>query len=627
MPSLLRWSLIVATLLLALAMWAGEQAAPPNVSKASDPVSAPANGPSSPANIDAAPSPRTAAAPAIPGDGVVVHAIDGSGRGVADIPVEIVCSLPAMAGEQSVAAARTDAAGYAVLVADAARLQRLREAGIDATFRVVAAILSPTPPHALLGAQPVAAGIVTLQLPDSGTVIVHVQDAQGQAIDDGGDVFLFWRQPGGSAWDRIGTPRAPSRGGTAQLMVPLGKQLLLRASGTEALQSGEVVVMGPVGAGEVVTTELRLGLPWARVVGRLVDEAGARIASDRLQVGIGVVAADAPADLPKQSSGGWVQLDAQGRFSVRAPVQAPPGKRFCLVAEDRDTRRETVRKATVALPAVLASGVDFDVGDVVLAGAAERLLCSGRVVDGAGAPIALAEVAAGYWDRDAGRWVALHRQRVRSAEDGSFAIHSAVPAPERFSLSAAANGRVRAELQIGGGSEGLQLVLPRGGSLQARITAPAGVPAMKLVGAVIDAEGRRREPDQFGGSLRVDGLAPGLYDVVVRIADSPWELLTVRGIAVAEGQRSDDPRLASIDVGDRCRALHLLLRDASGAPRMQLRARIVDGQDRGVSMQTDRDGRALVVVPRAATGFALVTADGRRIAVAAQDEEQTLVLP
>ena len=635
----LRWLLAVGALLLALlalSQWHGGAVRPPDTTDPASPQRASTAAPPTPPAADddtAASLPqRTEAPPPIPRDGVLVHTVDGADRGVADVPVKLIWFLPGTPGEQRLAFARTDAAGYAALVGEEETRRRLREAGLDVEFTVVADIPSPTPPRAVLGAQPTAAEVVTLRLPDAGTVVVRVLDAMGQPIDDGGDVFLFWREPGSNArWDRIGTPRAPSRGGTAQLgIVPLHKQLLLRASGTGTLQSGEAIVAGPMHAAEVVTAELRLGLPWAIVTGRLVDETGAVIQSDRLLVGLGTVALDAEATAAPpaaQTSLGWQKLDERGRFRLRAPQEAPPGKRFALVAEDRATTREGVRRAVVALPAALASGAEFDVGDVVLQGPAERLLCSGRVLDDTGAPVALADVTAGYWDKDLGRWVSLHRQRVRCDPDGRFEIRTAQPAPAQFSLSAAATGRVRAKLEISEGAADLLLVLARGGSLQALIKAPTGVPAHFLVGALVDADGNRREPDQFAGRFLVEGLAPGSYDVVVRIAGSPWELLRIAAIDVVAGQQAADPRLSPIDVGDRCRALRLLLVDGQHRPRANLRLSLVDAQGHGVETRTDREGHAFVVVPRGPVGFALLADDGRRIAVMAQDEEQTIVLP
>ncbi len=568
----------------------------------------------------------------IPSDAVRVQVVDQVGRGVAGIVVALTFAIPGGPNETRAASSRTDDAGFVDLVAEGDTLQRLRQLALAATFSVAAEVPLADSPRAELGRRPTADAPVVLRLPACGSVRARVLDHAGNAIADGGEVFLFWREPGSAGrFDRIGTPRAPSRGGEAYFsIVPLGVELLLRASGTHELQSGEVIVMGPVHEGQTVTTDLRLGLPWASVVGQLVDAQGTPFVRPQVSMGLGTVASDAPpGTLPdaRATQMLWTALDTDARFRVRAPLEPPAGKRFVLVVEHTDTGREDKYTAAVSLPARLASGMEFDVGIVVLSQpAAKRILCAGRVVDANDQPLAGIDVSAGYWDRDAGRWVGLHRQRVRTDERGAFEIRTAAAVPATFTLSASGHTLVPVRVEASVGSQHV-LVLRRGGKLHARIQPPDGVPAHLLIGAIVDAHGNAREPNQFGGFFGADNLAAGRYSVVVRIGGSGWEIGRVTDIDVPDGGRAGDDRLDPIDMRDRCAPLRLRLVDAAGAPLADTRARIADAAERSLSTRTDRDGRIFLAVPLPTPDLRVTLDDGRSAPVAWIAGEQTVTFP
>ena len=584
---------------------------------------------------------RTPATRPLPRGGVRVRVVDDQDRVVADIAVAMTMAVSGRADDTRVAYARTDTEGTADLVADAEKMQRLRMMGVSATFAVGVDAPLPDAPRVTLGSALTADAPITLRLPPFGSAIARVLDPAGAPIDDGGDVFLFWRPPGSDGrWDRIGTPRAPSRGGEAVLAtVPLGQELLLRASGTKHWQSGEVIVRGPQAAGEVVRVDLRVGPAWAFVVGQLVDAHGAPFVRPQVSMGIGTLAVDAPPDAePKgvDTMLRWTKLDAAGRFRVRAGLASPAGWRRVLVAEHTDEGREAAFQAIVPLPDPLASGVDFDVGAVTfVAPTRERVLCTGRVVDAAGQGLVGIDVAAGYHDRELGRWVGLHHQRVRTDDNGDFEVRSALAAPVSFTLSASAHDRVPVRVEIGEGSHRV-LTLARGGRLQAQIQAPPGVPVQLLVGSIVDAEGRAREPNQFGGGFGAGNLAPGRYDVVVRIAESGVEIARVPGIVVSEGQKVDDERLTPIDVTGRCRGLQVRLLDAAGHPIAKASVQVTASSGRGGRAISGRaisgraitgpDGWLIWVVPVPTPALSVSLDDGRRAEVRTDVDKQTLTL-
>lgn len=574
---------------------------------------------------------RTRAPRPLPPGGVRVRVVDDQDRGVATIAVSMTFAVAGRADDTRVASARTDAEGEADLIADAETMRRLRMVGVSATFSVRVDAPLADAPRAKLGDAPTADAPVILRVPPFGGAVARVLDPTGAPLDDGGDVFLFWRAPGSEAhWGRIGTPRASSRGGEAVLTaVPLGQELLLRASGTADWQSGEVIVRGPQTAGEVVHVDLRVGPAWAFVVGQLVDAHGAPFVRPQVSMGVGTLAADAPPDAAPNGVDTmllWTKLDAAGRFRVRAGLEAPAGRRRVLVAEHTDAGREAALKAIVPLPDTLASGVDHDVGAVTfVAPARERVLCTGRVVDAAGTGLAGIDVAAGYHDTGLGRWVGLHHQRVRTDRNGAFEVRSALPARESFTLSASGQDRVPVRVEIREGSHRV-LTLARGGQLQAHIQAPPGVPAHLLVGSIVDAQGHAREPNQFGGGFEAGNLAPGRYDVVVRIAASGIEIARVPGIVVNEGQKVDDERLTPIDATGRCRALQVRLLDTAGHPIQKASVQVTAASGPGSGAITDQDGWLICVVPVPTPALAVSLDDGRRADIRGDLDKQTLTL-
>lgn len=215
---------------------------------------------------------------------------------------------------------------------------------------------------------------------------------------------------------------------------------------------------------------------------------------------------------------------------------------------------------------------------------------------------------------------------MRTSPDGAFTVRSTKPAPPTFTLSASLHPRVPAQIEIAEGATGLELVLAPGGKLTARIVAE-GVSPMYLVGVIEAASGRRHEPNQAVGRFGADNLAAGRYAVVVRIAQSSWELLRIDGIDVPAGGMAKDARLDRIDVGPLCRTLRLRLVDANQAPLAEQRCEVRDAQGRGLVTTSGRDGRLHLAVPRAADRLTVSLEGDRRGTAVGQDAEQIVVIP
>lgn len=627
-PGILLASLAVAGLLLVLLLRPADELAavePPGRGAQS---SAPAASEAAPAAIRAPVVPIQPNAPVAASNALHVHVVYHAGRDAAEIDVVLVARLEGMTGEPELARAQSGADGRAALVPDADKLARVAMVG-GVEFIVTTRLPGvPDVRHALSSEytpqQAPPERPIVLRLPPLGRVAVRVLDEDGRPVADGVEVILAVTGRGAARW------RATHAGVAHFAAMPLDCELRVTASESEARQAGESVTLrGPRQDDEEVTCELRVGRFWPRLLGRVVDEHGAPLPAQELLVGVGARSNGEPAEIAadRKSAGlAWRRLDAQGRFRIPVPESAPAGSRRFVVAVHQPSGTEVEFCAVAELPGLLAPAQQFDIGDLrLLATGTERLLASGRVVDERGMPLANVDVAAGYWDRAAGRWVSLNTQRVRSAADGTFVLRAVRPSPASFSLSASVAGRVPVQREISEGARGLELVLARGGRLRARIVAQ-GVPPQLLVGAIVDASGRRQEPNQAAGYFGAEHLAAGRYAVTVRIAQSNWELLRIEGIDVPAGGSADDQRLARIDVSELCRKLRLRLVDAQQAPLADMGCDLRDAERRGLRVNSDREGWIVAAVPRGAAALTVELADGRRGDVIARDGEQVVVV-
>lgn len=365
-----------------------------------------------------------------------------------------------------------------------------------------------------------------------GSVRVVVQDAKGRQVEDGGSVYLFWREPGSEdPWDRDGVPSALSPGGIARLGdVPLGRELLLSAAGGERYFHGDAVVLGPMRPGEEVTAEVRLGALRAVVTGTLVDESGVIV--PKWGVSMGVMCVDEGTGIedwrrrrrqdadPSTHCGGLSSVsmrnslnDERGRF--RAYVRVPPmkGKRRVLLIESKkraEDGRVVIRRNWVLLDENLPGGVETDLGTIVLQPEEgmepERVIASGRIVDENDRPVRRMTITVSIVDPNPKSygWGHMPNTRVKTRPDGFFRVLTTAEPPESFRITACADRRVRAAAHVRSGAQDVLLRMMPGARLHAWFTAPEGVPIHRLVGYIQREGGRAGAPNQALGSFAYD---------------------------------------------------------------------------------------------------------------------------
>ena len=189
-------------------------------------------------------------------------------------------------------------------------------------------------------------------------------------------------------------------------------------------------------------------------------------------------------------------VDGEGRFRIDGLA---PGA--VVVAADHDRYREVERSLD------LRPGINRV--DLVLK---PGLAVAGRVVDGAGAPVAGATVGlTGAGVHRVDRVDRVDRAWARSREDGSFRL--AGLAAGRHAIEARKGGYSPAVLTVELAEaplEGIELRLERGATLAGRLLGlTAGELARVEVAAVSPQLGVRDGVVEPGGHYRIDGLEPG----------------------------------------------------------------------------------------------------------------------
>jgi hypothetical protein len=291
---------------------------------------------------------------------------------------------------------------------------------------------------------------------------------------------------------------------------------------------GRVVVEARAADAPVGRTVLPWVEPDARLAGvELVVDAGVRLGGvvrDRTAAAVpgAVVVAFADAGTAPVAS---AQTDAAGRFALgglpagavrleaRAPGYGPSAPR--------------------AVELLAGDAVD----DLTLVLAAADLL-AGIVVDERGDPVAGAEVSA---------------RALRRGDPGALLASATTGADGRFELAAAGATRVEAwasgfapARRDGAAGGDWRLVLRRAGGIAGTVTAGGTlvtsfdvrlvrhVPLGGTAPATLPGAVRFAAPD---GSYRIDGLAPGSYELV--IASRGWAPAVLTGVSVAPGELAD----------------------------------------------------------------------------------------
>jgi hypothetical protein len=493
--------------------------------------------------------------------------------------------------------------GVAELSLEALRTLRWRERNSGGSHRFRAEVVLPFvggAPSADLGDDPTRDGPVTLVLPDTGTVEVHVECADGTPAGDGVRVRAWGWPPGGEDEALLDVAVV---GGRAMLaLVGLGLELRLSAGPEDhSRATAWTEILGPTYPGERVKAQLRLGPEATRVRLLAVDELGAPIPRAVLS---GTVRVREPGS----------EHDTQFRFD--ADTDEAGGAAFRLDGFPAGQRESSLRietsctseaKALHRLQAELPSpalraGRENELGTIVLRGPPPShpgiVLATGTVVDDAtGAPLASARVnLSGDYLDDESAWI----RSVDTGIDGGFELRGP-PGLANLQLQAFAREHEPAGSPVVSGGNVL-LRLKREVRFEARVLLEPELPRrylqFLLISEHLSVEGEIHDLER----VRFRPPEPGEYSFEVRTSDGAWLVERIEGIRVGAPEThpfapATDPRLDPLDLRGRIVLALFRLRAAGGqalAGRV-VRVRIDAGEP--MRVRTDEDGRLVLVVP------------------------------
>ncbi len=459
---------------------------------------------------------------------------------------------------------------------------------------------------------------VVLQLPPSGSLAIHLQEADGTPCD-----------PRSLESDQVRLDHAPisrdrregayrlfasiGRDGTARFpLVALGEPFQLEVDGFESED-----VEGPTRVGQTVDVILRQQPGSAFLTGRLLDADGVPAADTDLSVDC-TSGPDAIRAAGKTDEAGRFRLWADSRLVGRTVT--PVIKQADVFADPSATWQ------TPLDPRMLEVG-DNDLGDVPMQRAVA--LVSGTAwVDGQ--PNSNGVVFRVERRHADSRWRQVASQDLERGDDGRFEIFAS-PAPGvPMRVVAGGPGLLPVEpIECEPGSTDLEFRLSSGGQVTATFLVDASVPLRSLgyqllangetiepTNTVRDEQGRLRfhriSPNSKGLATQLwNGLHPGPHDLLVLAPGHREPLVRIDNLQVGAGP-CEDPRLDAIDLRGLVHELHIRVHDAEDRlvrdPQAWLLA--IDGAGDAQAYQLDE---GVVTLHAGAPLHLLVDVPGHRV--------------
>ena len=338
----------------------------------------------------------------------------------------------------------------------------------------------------------------------------------------------------------------------------------------------------------------------AVLAGRLLDEAGEPLAGARAQLTVWRGdQVQATAQIQTVADGSWDCVlrghgeEAAWRVELRCELEP---RRV-----EGSRRPGFVVGASVPL-GPWPGGRRAEVGDVRMSPL--PLLCEGKVIDGAGRPVADAqvtveqEVAAAdsgaarslrsleglnivfeggrraelpsNLRQNRARWRALPGLQARTNAEGSFLIRAEFP-PGKLRVRADTDRHFRDAVPLPAPAEDLRVRLLENGIFTGAVVLPSWLPDRSVTVTLQprdpSGQGREARSDRVAardqGTFRIEPLRAGSYDLLVLLRGLRAPLATVEGVLIQPGENRD-PRIAPLDLGDALHRFRLRARDEAG---------------------------------------------------------------
>ncbi|HYC78022.1 MAG TPA: hypothetical protein VEI02_10380 [Planctomycetota bacterium] len=530
-----------------------------------------------------------------------------------EMPVEGVCVALKVGGPRPdarfVRGDPTDAAGRAVVVLDASHAGLFEAPGLTAVAAGAscAVVFEDGTGRATVRLADERAGSMVVRAVVPPDVPTPASFRFGVALDADGPSPTMWRL----AHDVRSAPRPVAtlgglrRGATYRFLVgapgrtPAGALARVPEDGSRGAVD---VPLGP----EAATLRWRLidglGAPLRGVASFRLDQDGARPNEKRVNDRSGD-------DDGMELSVPWrAPLDADGVFRVEV-APGIPGVLKLFGPRPHPAGVDPWRRGGVEQTrefAALAPGAVVDVAPY--AWPLAPILVAGRVVDAEGRPTAgaVVEVMRDRLLLAGGAGATLDDARTRTDAEGRFEIRAEMRQEimKRLRLRARTGAAVSEDAVLESGRADLVLTLEPFGALEGVVRrTPAAAEGRILAESLRRGDPRASreecdrdravEPDVRTGAFGWKRLEPGVHDVKIFYDDRL--VVVLEGVEIRPGERSSDPRLRDLVVGDAFRTEVVSVVDAGGRAVAGAAVTLYVGIDRTYRGQTvkpaDRDGR------------------------------------
>jgi len=513
-----------------------------------------------------------------------VDVVDAAGRPASGVP--LACGLDSAPFVPRLRV-HTDADGRARFPLD--------ELEPDAALRVRAEVLTETACESAVRGE----GPVLLRLPPTGSVRMQATDAEGRPLS-AAVRFGLWARGAGARSDLEPLPRwisAPH--GAARLEhVGLGLELRIALEHSDGGGPAErLTIQGPATLGEERTVSVPLAAPWPTARARLLDERGAVLGNQSVEVELRGTPPDVAAPPTTRRSRSF-RTDAEG--IVRFPLAGNGARRLAtarLALRQEETDTHPARAGERELSWDLVPGASIDLGDIALHTVESVVWLTGHVLDPVGNPVPEARVLA------SAEGASGPSAQADAGSDGAFTL-AGEPVAGPLSVRAVAPGFLpsRTELVPAGRGE-LGIRLQPAARWRGRLLLDPDVSAGDLALVMITATERRRVIPRTE-QVVVDGLSPGRIDVEVRTRVGDWLVERHEHLDVPSGGSGDGPE-TPLDLRARLMPLRLRLLEPDGTELDRVLARIRP-DPWPVAEVWIHAGRLELLVPRDARTIALV---------------------
>jgi RNA polymerase sigma-70 factor (ECF subfamily) len=318
--------------------------------------------------------------------------------------------------------------------------------------------------------------------------------------------------------------------------------------------------------------------------GRILSEPGVPIANAAIAIGQRVFTTDMSSDRVVQHdfsfSGIRTRTDDSGRFicSVSKRLLNAWIPTLTIWREDASAEPDTV--AHLALAAIQE---DVDLADVRLS--PMPIILSGRIVSDSLVPVPKAQL---FWQSFESHDDTVPSESWEAASvrtDGQFTIRAEEMPRREFLVCARLPGRATRTLTVTPGQTDVQIVLPSTGSISGRVRTHPSMRSDVLCAIALPEGTDVRSDDDFAwiqaskmggafavvstdGTFMIPGLAPGLYKVALKTADSNWShaLRVVHDVRVDTNEVRRDERLNPLDLRAEFKYVIVHVEDEEGRP-------------------------------------------------------------